>query len=251
MIPTEVPRDLLEISYYQAAQDYQRSLPPEHYMESTPHAAQREITLESLALVKARRSDVHVFNELLVQYPPMRGKRLGQVCPDNMVVIHPEPIDAEGSYDVPLQPARPFWMLEYVSKGTKRKDYVDNMRRYERDLKVPYYLLFDPRKQKLTLYRHNGKRYVAVKPNDEGRLAVPELDLEMAILDEWVRFWYKGEMLPLPAELLQALDETRRELATMTRRAAAATRRAETAERETEKLRKQVELLLAKKNGSA
>jgi hypothetical protein len=30
-----------------------------------------------------------------------------------MVVIHSEPIDAEGSYDVPLQPAGPFWMLEY------------------------------------------------------------------------------------------------------------------------------------------
>lgn len=46
---------------------------------------------------------MQVFNELLVQYPMPRRKRLGQVVPDNMVVLHPQPIDAEGSYyDVPL-----------------------------------------------------------------------------------------------------------------------------------------------------
>ena len=38
-------------------------------MEATPQATQREITLESLALVRAARSDFHLFNELLVQYP--------------------------------------------------------------------------------------------------------------------------------------------------------------------------------------
>ena len=97
-------------------------------MEATPQATQRKITLESLALVHAHRPDVQVFNELLVQYPVPRRKKPGQVVPDNMVVVHSEPIRAEGSYDVPLQPVGPFWVLEYVSRSNRRKDYDDNMR---------------------------------------------------------------------------------------------------------------------------
>lgn len=242
MTATESSRAALEARYYQAALDYLHSLPLEHFIESTPHATQREITLESLALLKAKRSDVHVFNELLVQYPRPRRRKLGQVVPDNMVVIHAGPIDADLSYDTPLVKPRPFWVLEYLSKNSTRKDYVDNKRRYERDLQVPYYLLFDPRTQKLTLYHHNDKRYVALKPNAAGRLEVPELDLEMAILDGWVRYWHKRKLLPLPADLQKDLDQALLERDR-------ATRRAEAAERESAELRKQIEKLRAEKNG--
>ena len=174
-----------------------------------------------------------------------------------MVVIHDEPILADGSYDLPLQPVRPFWMLEYVSKGNARKDYDDNMRKYEDELKVPYYLIFDPDKQVLTLYQHVGKAFVRVPPDEHGRFAIAKLDLSVGLLDGWVRFWYQGELLPLPAELQQALDETRRQLAAATQRADAAsqradaasqladaaTQRADAAEREVERLRAQLKEL--------
>lgn len=206
-MPTEVPRVLLECDYYQAAQDYLRKLPLEHFMEAIPQATQREITLASLALVKAQRPDFHLFNELLVQYPLPRRKKPGQVVPDNMVVIHPQPIEAEGSYDVPLQPVGPFWVLEYVSKSSRRKDYKDNRIKYEHELKVPYYLLFNPDAQEMTLYQHTGEKYVAVLPNEHGRCAIPELELEMGLLDGWVRFWYRGALLPLPDELQRQRDQ--------------------------------------------
>ena len=68
-IRTGVYNEYIKNHTYEAyAQEYLRSLPPEHFMEAIPQARQREITLESLALVKARRPDFHVFNELLVQY---------------------------------------------------------------------------------------------------------------------------------------------------------------------------------------
>ncbi len=251
MTITESTRAALELRYQKAAEDYLASLPLEHFMESTPHATQREITLESLALVKARRSDVHVFNELLVQYPLPRRKKLGQVVPDNMVVIHAGPIDAGLSYNTPLVKPRPFWMLEYVSKSSTRKDYVDNKRKYERDLKVPYYLLFDPDTQKLTLFHHNGERYEALKANAAGRLEVPELDLEMAVLDGWVRYWYKGKLLPLPAEMQKDLDQANLERDQAQMKAEESRLRAEAAERETAELRTQIEKLRARKNGPA
>jgi hypothetical protein len=210
-MPTEMPRALVAIRYYEAAQEYLRSLPPEHHMEAVSQSTQRKITLESLDLVAASRSDFHLFSELLVQYPLPRRKRPGQVVPDNMVVLCDGPIKAEGSYDVPLQPKGPFWMLEYVSNSNKRKDYEDNMIKYERELKVPYYLLFYPDNEELTLYQHTGRRYVSVKPDEDDRLVIAELNLGMAILKGWVRFWYRGELLPLPADLQRERDRLQRE----------------------------------------
>ena len=222
----QLPPILLRLTYQKAAEEYLRSLPLEHFMEATAQATQRKITLESFDLVHARRPDVQVFNELLVQYPVRGQEQLGQVVPDNMVVIWPEPIQAEGSFDLPFQPVGPFWMFEYVSQHSRRKDYDTNLRKYER-LKVPYYLIFYPDGQELTLFRYGSRRYVTVKPNPEGRFAISDLEMEVALLDGWVRFWYRGELLPLPADLQRDLDETRRRLRRVTRRATALRHRAE------------------------
>ncbi len=209
---TDKPRQLLRIEYEKAAEAYLKSLPPEHFMEATPQATQRKITLESLALVHARRPEIQYFNELLIQYPHGRGRRIHQVVPDNMVVVHPEPIRAYGSYDLPLQPVAPFWVLEYVSKGSERKDYEDSFRKYERELRVPYYLLFYPDNQELTLFRHDGRKYATVGANAAGRHPIPELELEVALWEGWARYWFRGDLLPLPADLHRDLDETRRQL---------------------------------------
>jgi Uma2 family endonuclease len=236
-----LPRPLQEIAYEREAQAYLRSLPPEHFMEATPQAAQREITLESLALVKARRSDVYVFNELLVQYPRRGRRKPGQVVPDNMVVLATEPIRAETSYNVPLEPARPFWVLEYVSKGNPRKDYEDSFVKYERELKVPYYLVFYPEAGELTLYRHNKRKYVTVKPDQHGRCAIAELELEVGLLDGWVRFWHQGELLPLPADLQRDLDAARHQLDAARQQIGELRQRLLAAEQELVELRSQLE----------
>src|SRR5205809_5072000 len=94
--------------YEKAEQDYLRSLPPEHFMEAFAQGKQREITLESFALVQASRPEVQCFNELLVQSRPPGRKRLVQVVPDNMVVVHPETIRVRGSFNLELQPVGPF-----------------------------------------------------------------------------------------------------------------------------------------------
>jgi Uma2 family endonuclease len=234
---TNKPRTLLRIEYEEAAEAYLRSLPPEHFMEAAAQGKQREITLESLALVHARRPDVQIFNELLVQYPLRGHSKPRQVVPDNMVVVCPEPIRVSGSYDLPLQPVGPFWMLEYVSKYNKRKDYEDNMQKYERELKVPYYLLFYPDAGELTLFCLRGRSYRSVKPNEHGRLPIEGLDVEVALLEDWVRYWYKGELLPLPADLQRDLEQTRKQLRAMTRRADEQARRADEQARRAEEER--------------
>ena len=236
-----LPRPLQRIAYEEYAEEYLRSLPLEHFMEATAQATQRAITLTSLALLTARRPDVHVFNELLVQYPRRGQRRPGQVVPDNMVVVSDQPIRASSSFNTPLESAKPFWMLEYVSKYNKRKDYEDSFRKYERDLKVPYYLVFYPDAQELTLFRHNKRKYVTMKPNAEGRYPIPELDLEVGLLDGWVRFWYQGELLPLPADLQHNLDQGQRRVDELLRRTKQQEAALRAAEEENARLRARLE----------
>ncbi|SRR5581483_8534154 len=235
--------------YEQAAREYCESLPLEHFRESTPTATQRKITLESFDLVHAARPDVWCYNELLIQYPVAGIRDIGRVVPDNLVVVHDAPIRGTGSFNTPFEDAKPFMALEYVSEGTERKDYVDNMRRYERDLKVPYYLLFEPDKKQVVLFKlpAGKKKYASVRPNRDDRLAVPELELEAGMLDDWVRFWFRGKLLPLPAELANELEEAKRQLRAAQRRANAEREAREAAEAELERLR--AELKRLKGNG--
>ena len=77
---------------------------------------------------------------------------------------------------------------------------------------MPYYLLFEPEAQKLTVFRLSGKKYVAVKPNPAGRLEIAPLKLEVAIHDGWVRFWFEGELLPLPGEWVKEREAAKAEV---------------------------------------
>ncbi len=216
---------MTEADYERAAEEYCRSLPLEHFMEAIPQSTQREITLESLALLRARRADVQVFNELLVQYPTPEG--LGQVVPDNMILLSDKPVRAKGSFNLPFESARPFWVLEYVSESNKRKDYEESFQKYERDLKVPYCLFYYPDKEDLQVYKHGGRRYRKLKPNNQGRYALPELDLEVGLQEGWVRFWYQGSLLPLPGALLLEKEAAERRAEQEARRAEQEARRAE------------------------
>ena len=201
-----------QLIYDWAADRYLQSLPLEHFMESTEQSMQREITLESLALVRAIRPEFQVFSELLIQYP-IPGEdpdEPARVVPDNMVILWPKPLPPLKSFHVPNQKARPTLVMEYISQSNRRKDYEDNCKKYERDLKVPYYLVFDPEKQELSVFHLRRGKYVAVVANAASRLAIPELELEVAIVDRWVRFWHRGELLALPGELsnqLKAKDD--------------------------------------------
>jgi Putative restriction endonuclease len=227
----EVPPLVLEASWDEDARNYMASLPLKHFMEATSQAMQRMITLACLALVVALRSDLHLFNELLIQYPRKGKRRPGHVVPDNMLVVSDQPIRARTSFKTPVEPVGPFWTMEYVSNNNKRKDYEENFKIYE-NLKIPYYLIFYPDGQELTLYRHNGVKYVSVKPNENHRYAISELDIEVAILDGWVRYWHKGELLPLPADLQSQLIQARKVAEEQRRRADELQARVEQLERE-------------------
>jgi hypothetical protein len=240
-----LPRRLLETLNFWTSQEYFAKVPQEDFMDTPNQATQREITLESFALLKRSRPEVHYFNGLLVQYPYRRTNDTRQVVPDNMVVLHNGPIELDSSYDVPLQPTGPFLILDYFSKYISRNDSKNNFHMYERELKVPYYLVFSIDAQDLTLCSRTARKYVSVKPNEAGRLAIPELDLEVALLDGWARYWYRGELLQLPGDLQTSLDESREATRQAEAKASRAEERARRAEGKEAEERRQKEKLLA------
>ena len=186
----------------------------EEVMEASPSGTQRMITLSSFDVMAKARPDVRIFNELLVLYPIAGTDQLQRVTPDNMVVLSTNPIGVITSYNIPLEPASPFVMLEYVSVRHERKDNELNMRRYEQDLRVPYYLLFHFENQELILVRLQLDHYIPVLPDANGRRSIPELDLQVGLLDGWLRFWFRGKLIDLPGELQEKLIALESELAT-------------------------------------
>ena len=175
---------------------------PEHFMESDAQATQRQITVNSIEHISVERSDIHVFSEMLVQWRNDQHK-LRRVVPDNMVVIAEKRPKASTNFAIELQKARPFFVLEYVSKSNSRKDYQQSYDKYEIELKVPYYLIFYPNEQELTLFKYNKRqgRYRSVHPDDNGHLAIRELDLSMALHENWVRYWWQGNLVPTRTDL--------------------------------------------------
>src|SRR2546421_78457 len=121
--------------YERAANRYARQLPLEHFMEGLPQSGQREITLESLSLLRARCPDVQVYNEMLVQY--FFEGRLRQVVPDNMVRRSTQPPVSPTCYIVEKEQVLPLLVLEYVSPNSKRKDYQESFRKDEQELRIP------------------------------------------------------------------------------------------------------------------
>jgi hypothetical protein len=149
-------------------------------------------------------------------------------------------------------------VLEYVSKRNKRKDYEKSFQKYERHLKVPYYLAFYPDNQELTLFQRRLGKYAATRPNEQGRHAIPQLDMEIGLVDGWVRYWFRGELLPLPADLQRELEEVRRRLTEVTQRAVTLQSQIEeerrsrlAAEQELAQLRAQLEQLQARPKGKS
>jgi Uma2 family endonuclease len=195
--------------YARDAREYYASLTLEDFMEATPQATQREATLVSFNELKSRRGNIGYFNELLVQ--KRREGKIEHVVPDNMVVLGDPGEGRRGSYAVEYEACPLLWALEYVSRDDPEKDYAKNFEKYESVFQVPYYLIFDPEEQSLLLYHLHEGRYLPVEENSRGRLPIPEIEVEVGLLEGWVRFWFRGDLLPIPAELREQAHKLRQE----------------------------------------
>jgi uncharacterized small protein (DUF1192 family)/Uma2 family endonuclease len=239
-MPANRANPILDLHFYeQAARDYCATLPLEHFMESTPRQAQRKITLAAFELIHAERPDVWCYNERLIQHPMSDNRRdVVRVVPDNLVVLHDRPIIATGSFTTTVEQAQLFMALEYVSESNKRKDYVENMEWYEQ-VRMPYYLMFEPEKKLILLHRWSPKagRLVSITANAAERFPIPKLELEVGLHDDWMRFWFRDKLLPMPAELAETLAFTQEKLGATEQKLGATEQKLSAAEAEIARLK--------------
>lgn len=172
-------------------------------------AKQRDITRWSFEVVRGARPDVQPFTNLLIQFPAGDNEAPDWIAPDNSVFVHAAPLDIGNSFDIPFQPVRPFFVLEYLTEANRRR-IQENYELCERKLEIRYYLRFDFNASTLELFKLDGGKYSTILPNAFGRYAIPELELEVALLDKWVRYWFRGELVPLPGDLLKERDAERK-----------------------------------------
>ncbi|MDA1017068.1 MAG: hypothetical protein O3A00_21745 [Planctomycetota bacterium] len=187
--------------YEAAALTYYESLPLEHFMEATDQSLQREIALSSFRVLRTRQSGVRLYNELLFQW--VEDGEIQRLVPDNSLFLTDEADDvSRTSFNFELETGRPLVDMEWISDSDLRKDrpggatFAKNER-----IKVPYYLCFHRATQTFEVFEHNGTNYDLMPTEPNGRYRIPEIDLEIGLKERWVRFWHRGELLPLPDEL--------------------------------------------------
>jgi hypothetical protein len=69
---------------------------------------------------------------------------------------------------------------------------------------------------------------------------VPELEVEASLLGGWVRFWFRGELVPLPGDLVRQMNAMRDQLDATQAARNAAEQRAASSEAELAKLREEL-----------
>jgi len=210
-----------QLIYEWDATKYCKSLTLENLMESNFQATQRKITVDSFDLIGRERPDVHCYSEMLIQYPRLGESpdRPARVVPDNMVVMSTQPLNVSGSYMLPVHKVIPTLVLEYVSKSNPRKDYEENHWKYEVELKVSYYLVFHPETKDLRVFHLESDGYTLLSQNARGRIEIPELEVELAVHDDWVRFWFRGTLMALPRDLADRAESAEARASTAEARA--------------------------------
>jgi hypothetical protein len=136
----------------------------------------------------------------------------GAVAPDWFYVpgVAPGP---EGrifrSYVMWQEKKPPLVLLEYVSSESggerDRTPLVGKFWIYEKEVRAPYYGIFEPEKELLDMHRLVKGRYRRQRPNSRGHYPIPELGVELGIWKgrflnkklAWLR-WYdsQGRLLP-------------------------------------------------------
>jgi Uma2 family endonuclease len=191
-----------------------------------------------------RRKDrkVYLASELPVYYPDEP-----RFAPDLLAVVDVED-KMRGKWLVSAEGRGLDVVLEVHVGGPRRKDAIDNVKRYAR-LEIPEYFIFDRNVAELSAYRFSAKSkgYLPIVPQ-HGRYRCERLGLDLQIQEDRLRFYDGNAMLLEASELVSKLEnmvadlqrhreEDARRLADETRHREEETRRREEAERELAELR--------------
>jgi Uma2 family endonuclease len=217
----------------QTAEIYYPSSDGKPMAETDVHLLLMVALISSLRHYGKAKRDWYVIGDMFLYY--QEGHPELRRAPDIMVVKGVDPTIQRRSFKTWVEGAVPRAIFELTSKETAGEDQQEKKLLYEQ-LKIREYFLFDPLceylPRQLMGYSLVGRRYKALKPDDQGALLSKELGLRLvpegtnlALVDV-----QSGQRLPTPddlSELVTELQQQTMETAKEHRRLVRATRRAE------------------------
>lgn len=158
-------------------------------MESDWHRAAMNLLIEILAYYWRERTDFYVAGNMFIYFDPNQVKKRNFRGPDFFAVKGVSDYarwrDAWILWEEGGLP--PNLVIELTSPSTEAEDKGPKKEVYERILRVPEYLCYNPYTQELVGWRLQAGRYAPIRANEQGWLWSEELDL-------WIGFW-RGKYL--------------------------------------------------------
>jgi len=257
MLSKPLPNVPLEGLLYREPVSYDRATQPavnfedfeiiedENYEEDPPlesdwHVAAMALLVGILRDFWEGRDDIYVSGNTVVRFDKTRKNRFRG--PDLYIVKGVADKEFRRSWNSwEENDLNPNFILELASLSTATFDVTAKKRIYERELKTPEYMVYNPDTDKLQGWRMKNNRYKAIKPNQDGRLFCEEIGLWLGLAK--YPFFKDRKMVKIPrffdndGQLVLTRDETETQL----RRAAEA--KAQRAEAEVARLKALLENL--------
>ena len=234
-------------------------------LESEWHVAAMGLLIDILRYRWRERRDRYVAGNMFVYFSPDQVKTRDFRGPDIFVVKGVRDTRMRNSWVVwEEDDLTPDYVIELASPSTVKFDLSGKKEIYERILRTPEYVVYDPNSERLRGWRLMGGRYEELTPNDRGWLWSEELELWLGVAAyrfvnqtaavKMLRFFDEdGQMLPTPQEAeAQRADQERRRAEVEAQRAEVEAQRAEAeadARRAMEVELKRLKALLEKQSG--
>jgi Uma2 family endonuclease len=219
-------------------------------LESHWHRSVMNLLIDILSAYWKDRRDCYINGNMFIYFDPDQVKTRNFRGPDFFVVKGVKNNHLRKSWVVwEEEGLTPDYVIELASESTVKFDVTGKKAIYEKILKTPEYVVYDPNTRKLQGWRLKEGRYQAVRLDKRGWLWSEQLELWLGMADyalvpgidpvNVLRFFDpQGKLLPTPAEAeAQRADAETQRADAETQRADAETKARQAAEAEIARLK--------------
>ncbi|MEB3293943.1 MAG: Uma2 family endonuclease [Synechococcales bacterium] len=181
-------------------------------LESDLHRQTIDLLIRLLQYWWRDRNDFYISGNLTVYYSASQTKKRDFRGPDIFIVLDVEKRDRR-SWTLWEEGGKyPNVVIELLSSSTAKVDRTTKKTLYQNVWRLPEYFWFDPYSLEFMGFRLNEGQYQEILPNEQGRLRSAELDLELGIHENKLRwFTADGTLIPLPEESERLAKEQERQ----------------------------------------
>jgi Uma2 family endonuclease len=183
-------------------------------METIWHRKCMNLLIDQVEYHLRDRDDFYVGGNAFIYYSPKQARNRDFRGPDFFFV-----------WETTRQPVRECWIvweenlrtpnvvIELSSSSTRDEDHGTKFQIYRDTLRVGNYFIYDPETRLLEGWRLDKRRYVIIRPDENGRLLSDELGLLLGTWDgefvrdnmTWLRFFHPdGTVVPTRSEAEKA-----------------------------------------------